>query len=246
MLDPLIFTLAFPLAYIIFIIFCSVYKPKRPDVFYHCCEATSVTNINNSKLFKTKTEGRAYFSPKENNNLGVKPIKLKYYKRKIIFFLTPKSKKEKLDKIVPPSKTPIANVVFKDKAAALIYPIFQLSKPHHIFNIWGAIKSRRNEWVTTPLHNIILTSCSLDSVGNCVVTDAKLIKKKGWDLWFCRGKVWGMCILNLTIFTAFFSLGILSFIPEALQFFLCTLYFFIICGIIIVIWFIVNLINISL
>lgn len=236
--------LAIFLAYVFLMIAASLlcFFRKKPEILYHCCKTTSVNKIYLDKKFITKTEGRAYFSPKKDNDLGLSKINLKSLHRRSVNLLiwmqniiTNKSKK-----LIPKPSINTSNVIFQGNSLGLLNSIFHVRNIYHIFNIWGAIKFFRNEWVTSPLHNIILTKCYLDKEGNCVVEDARLEKKQGFDYFFCLSKVIGMILLNLNLSFCFISSAVTYFYPNWYSVWLFSAELFLLFIPIIVAWFIVN------
>lgn len=243
------FLLILPLAYavLIFSASCLSIFQKKPHKLYHSCKASSVRNIFKDKKFITKTEGRAFFSPKKDNSLGLAQEPLKSLIRLVVntkIWITNKTTKNK-QMLIPKQNIATANVIFQKEALEVLNPIFNIHNIYHLFNIWAAIKLLRKEWVTLPLHDVILTKCYFDNEGNCVVENAKLEKKKGNDYLFCLCKVIGMILLNIHLSFCFISMAIAYFYPD----WGCTLIFSVsllpIFILVIFVWFVINQLQIK-
>lgn len=249
MFDETLLLLIFPIIHIVLIgNAVRISLKRKPQILYHRCKKTSVAKIFRDKKFKTKTEGRAYFSPNPNNKLGVENLPVRDVFMALINFIKLLTRRIPLigNLITPTQPSPpkgkiaLANVVFEQNALNLLKPIFKPFCIFSLFNIWGAIKSLRNEWVSKSLYDITLVQCHLDTNGNCIVTDAVLKKKEGKDYYFSLCKVIGMVFLNLNISLSVVFMTITCFLPQYYIFLVVPVCFLLISLLVIFIWFVKN------
>jgi len=234
-----IFFLTIPVIYILLIVSALIVshsenkKGKTRKALYHSCKQTSLANINNDRIYYTRTEGRAFVSPKRNNGLGVDAISLRNcitsYKNKksnVCFF------KRFL------SHEPMGNLIFAKDALKLFNPIINPKNPLHWFNVWGAWKMLSKQWVSTPLKDLKLQNCRFIGNGDYIVLLAKENPKSLEDYKISNYRLKGMFFLNMSIFLCVLSSLLIGLNYNFNIFYCISVSSLIICAIVIIFWFV--------